>query len=116
MHCCSVSAGRMPEWMPAVAQVAAVEAASAKSSTKALELEGALSELQSAMAQLAKSTGVKPPTVRATGGGGGQALAPSGAYAPLPAMFPPFAFSGAAAPNKVGPGGPHKETFTVVRD
>jgi len=65
------------------------------------------------MLQLGKSTGTKPPIVRAVGGSG-PAVVPSGSYAPLPAMFPPFAFSGAAPANKVGPGGPHKETFTVV--
>lgn len=95
-------------------QVAAVEAATVKSATKAQELEGALSELQSAMLQLGMSTGTKPPSVRAAGGGGA-APVPSGSYAPLPAMYPPFAFSGGAPANKVGPGGPHKEAFTVVR-
>jgi len=93
-----------------------VEAATIKSATKAQELEGALSELQKAMAQLSKSTGVKAPSVRASGGGGA-APVPTGAYAPLPAMIPPFAMSAAAPPaNKVGGGGPHKETFTVVSD
>lgn len=93
-----------------------MEAATVKSATKAQELEGALSELQKAMAQLSKSTGVKAPSVRASGGGGA-APVPTGAYAPLPAMIPPFAMSAAAPPaNKVGGGGPHKETFTVVSD
>eukprot|EP01051_Picozoa_sp_SAG22_P036693 SAG22_NODE_17920_length_296_cov_0.984772_1_plen_78_part_10 len=78
-----------------------MEAATVKSAAKAQELERALSELQSAMLQLGKSTGTKPPTVRAASGGG-PAEVPSGSYAPLPATFPPVAVSGAAPANKVG--------------
>ena len=97
-------------------QVGAVEAATVKTATKAQELEGALSELQSAMLQLGKSTGTKPPTVRAASGGGGGAVPiPCGSYVPLPAVCPPFALSAGAPANKVGPGGPHVEAFTVVR-
>ena len=97
--------------MGAEAAVAAVEAATPKVSTKAEELKGALSELQKAMAMLPG----KAPSVRAAGGGGGGVLpTPTGKYAPLPAMIPPFAVSAAAPANKAGAGGPHKEVFTIV--